>query len=106
MRSKQTMLALVVAAILVSALPALAAPAPANSHPAATPALATPSCAVAPAFLGDVAAARPATTTAPDWLDASHRFHGFCPCGCSPVPNCNTSADCGGAPCRPTISCC
>ena len=37
---------------------------------------------------------------------ATHRFHGYCRCGCSSVPNCNTSADCGGGACSATISCC
>jgi hypothetical protein len=35
------------------------------------------------------------------------QFHGFCPCGCSAIRDCNTSADCyGGAHCYPTPSCC
>jgi hypothetical protein len=29
---------------------------------------------------------------------------GFCQCGCG--ARCQTSADCGGAPCRPFITCC
>jgi hypothetical protein len=29
---------------------------------------------------------------------------GFCQCGCG--ARCETSADCGGAPCRPFITCC
>ena len=29
---------------------------------------------------------------------------GFCQCGCG--VRCETSADCGGAPCRPFITCC
>jgi hypothetical protein len=29
---------------------------------------------------------------------------GFCQCGCG--IRCQTSADCGGAPCRPFITCC
>src|SRR5215469_15281249 len=33
-------------------------------------------------------------------------FHGFCACSCSSIPNCNTSADCGGSACTRTISCC
>ena len=31
-------------------------------------------------------------------------FSGFCLCGCG--IRCNTSADCGGAACRPFITCC
>lgn len=33
-------------------------------------------------------------------------FHRFCRCSCSHIPNCNTSADCGGAPCLGGITCC
>jgi hypothetical protein len=36
-----------------------------------------------------------------------HQFTGYCPCGCSVVRDCNTSADCyGGAPCMRAPSCC
>jgi len=31
---------------------------------------------------------------------------GYCHCGCSSVRTCRTSADCGGASCGQTISCC
>ena len=34
------------------------------------------------------------------------QFHGFCRCGCSTIPDCNTSADCGGGVCSKAISCC
>ncbi len=37
---------------------------------------------------------------------ATPRFRGYCQCSCSVVKDCNTSADCGGGACRPTISCC
>lgn len=34
-------------------------------------------------------------------------YKGFCPCGCSYVRDCNTSADCfGGAQCMSAPSCC
>jgi len=33
-------------------------------------------------------------------------FHGHCRCSCSRTPDCNTSADCGGAPCLGGITCC
>jgi hypothetical protein len=33
-------------------------------------------------------------------------FHGFCACSCTHVPDCNTSADCGGAACLRAITCC
>jgi hypothetical protein len=37
---------------------------------------------------------------------SSRPFHGHCKCSCSSIPDCNTSADCGGAPCLAAISCC
>jgi hypothetical protein len=40
-------------------------------------------------------------------VSASENGHtrlGFCQCGCG--IRCETSADCGGAPCRPFITCC
>jgi hypothetical protein len=36
----------------------------------------------------------------------TNKFRGFCVCSCSSIPNCNTSADCGGSACTRTISCC
>jgi len=33
-------------------------------------------------------------------------FRGFCRCDCSVVPDCNTSADCGGSPCLKGRTCC
>jgi hypothetical protein len=33
-------------------------------------------------------------------------FHGFCACSCTHIPDCNTSADCGGAACLRAITCC
>ena len=33
-------------------------------------------------------------------------FRGYCRCSCSFTKNCNTSADCGGAACTSSISCC
>jgi hypothetical protein len=42
-----------------------------------------------------------------DSADPSSRpFHGFCKCSCTFVPDCNTSADCGGSPCLAAITCC
>ena len=37
---------------------------------------------------------------------SSRPFHGHCKCSCSSIPDCNTSADCGGAPCLAGITCC
>jgi hypothetical protein len=43
----------------------------------------------------------------PGYGAAKTKFHGFCPCGCSFEPDCNTSADCfGGAACMTAPSCC
>jgi hypothetical protein len=39
-------------------------------------------------------------------LQAFSKFRGFCQCSCSSIPNCNTSADCGGGTCSAFISCC
>jgi hypothetical protein len=33
-------------------------------------------------------------------------YHGFCRCSCTRIPDCNTSAQCGGAPCEKAITCC
>jgi hypothetical protein len=40
----------------------------------------------------------------PDGLAAAPAKLGFCQCGCG--ARCTTSADCGGAACRPFITCC
>ena len=55
--------------------------------------------ALSAAFLVTVGAASPSRAE-------SKRFHGYCRCGCSTVPNCDTSADCGGGACSAAISCC
>jgi hypothetical protein len=72
-------------------------------------AAAAATCPAAPAFLAESATPAPAVATparlAPAGL--ARKFHGFCPCGCSFVPDCNTSADCfGGATCQTAPSCC
>lgn len=33
-------------------------------------------------------------------------FTGFCVCTCTHIPNCNTSADCGGGACLRAVTCC
>jgi hypothetical protein len=40
----------------------------------------------------------------PDGMAAAPAKLGFCQCGCG--IRCSTSADCGGAACRPFITCC
>ncbi|HEV7517599.1 MAG TPA: hypothetical protein VGR07_14965 [Thermoanaerobaculia bacterium] len=99
-----------IAAALLAVLPAAA-----GSVPQAQPAL-TPACQLGiPATFATFASSAPAVAipAVPQWLAGGgvssvlqHKFHGFCPCGCSSVPNCNTNADCGGATCSPNISCC
>jgi len=106
------------AAALFAALPAAAAPAP-PAQPASVGAAAPAASPLTPACKLDVPApfASPApagaTPALPEWLAGGglsstlgRKFHGFCPCGCSSVPNCNTDADCGGSTCSQFISCC
>jgi hypothetical protein len=69
-------------------LPALAL----QSSPARASELAGPACTLATANHGVELGAKP--------------FHGFCRCSCTFTPDCNTSADCGGAPCIHAITCC
>ena len=45
-----------------------------------------------------------AVASQPDGLAAAPAKLGFCQCGCG--IRCSTSADCGGAACRPFITCC
>lgn len=55
----------------------------------------------------DIVSAQPeiAKATKAPTLEAK-KLRGFCACSCSSVPNCNTSADCGGNACSAFISCC
>jgi hypothetical protein len=95
----------------LSALPLAAAPGRPVAQAVVAAGPLTPICQAAPAFPGGVTAPN-AATTVPDWLTSSSlggktKFHGFCPCGCSFIPDCNTSADCfGGATCQTAPSCC
>jgi len=103
----------ILALALFAALPALAAPAPQPALAAPTAVTANPGCQ--PALANPFAALAPessATPAAPAWMDISsaisRKFHGFCRCGCSTRPDCNTDADCGGGvgSCSQFISCC
>ncbi|HET7177049.1 MAG TPA: hypothetical protein VFI63_00010 [Solirubrobacterales bacterium] len=72
-------------------------------------AAAAATCQAAPPFLAESATSAPAVATPArfDPAGLANKFHGFCPCGCSFVPDCNTSADCfGGATCQTAPSCC
>ena len=45
-------------------------------------------------------------TAAPLQPDFMVDFHGHCLCSCRTIPDCNTSADCGGLPCWSHYNCC
>jgi hypothetical protein len=84
---------------------------PAAVSPAPAPAACALSLAPEPAMsrLTTAEALLPASSLSNgvDTAWGGGRFHGFCPCGCSAIPDCNTSADCfGGAHCFRTPSCC
>jgi hypothetical protein len=113
--SRMILLALVVLA--------LAAVAPASADQAPSPQTAAvqaqagatldgaPGCA--PSLEGLLAGSeptqsKPSTTVGlpvqPEWMVV--KYHGHCRCGCSFTPDCNTSADCGGAACLAGVTCC
>lgn len=110
----RTTLLVLAALALLAALPAAAAPAPA--HVAAAPAM--PSCGQAslpfalPAALAPAASAATASAhSLPAWLAGPRAagasdFQGFCHCGCSEEPDCNTDDDCSGGHCNEYRSCC
>jgi hypothetical protein len=98
--------ALVLAAFL-GASPASAAEIP--STPAVAPAVA-PSAGgcgqapILPAVKGETCSAAQPESVLPGVVEPSQRL-GYCHCGCT-TQRCHTSADCGGASCDATISCC
>ena len=47
-----------------------------------------------------------AESTVPDFMNPPEHRLGYCHCGCVNQRVCRTSADCGGASCDQTISCC
>jgi hypothetical protein len=105
---------------LLGAAPALAAEAPARAvapdrAAVAAPAPALPGCAASLDALADLAGlSESAPVCKLDAASTSGRrsciigvnCHGYCRCSCSFRRDCNTSADCGGAPCDKFISCC
>ena len=107
------LLALIVLA-LTSVAPALADPAPAPAQQA-VPLVASQAGCGAPALdlfapsaeAAQCKAAAPQTAapSVPAFMTTT-TFRGICRCSCTWIPNCNTSADCGGAPCLKAISCC
>jgi hypothetical protein len=48
----------------------------------------------------------PSCTSVDDQTSSHRPFRGYCRCGCSFTPDCNTSADCGGGICSKAPSCC
>jgi hypothetical protein len=123
---RKTILIAVVAALLAS-LPCLAAAPslpPGTPQPAGTVAAAAgaslPALAGCGQTLGVVPALElrgtsvrvgeavgPVCPLAVDGVQPSSKpFHGFCACSCTFVPDCNTSADCGGSSCLARPTCC
>jgi hypothetical protein len=104
----------IVAAALLAALsvaPACAADLAGNPSP--LPALAAPvNCGTAVVLPSQTAKAEtcPAAptpeSTVPGFMNPPEHRLGYCHCGCVNQRVCRTSADCGGASCDQTISCC
>ncbi|MFL6235412.1 MAG: hypothetical protein ACJ76N_19910 [Thermoanaerobaculia bacterium] len=103
---------LAVFALILAAF-AGAAPASATELPSSTPAAVAAvapagGCGQAPllpARKGETCSAAQPESVLPGVVEASHRL-GYCHCGCVNQRVCRTSADCGGASCDQTISCC
>jgi hypothetical protein len=98
------------AALLVAFLgtaPASAAEIP--GAPALVPAVAPAvgGCGQAPVLpaKGESCSTAQPESVLPGVVEVSHRL-GYCHCGCVNQRVCRTSADCGGASCDQTISCC
>lgn len=116
MRKNLFGMVIVAAAVLTALSVAPACAADFTGNPAAVPALAAPAnCGTALALPGQTAKAEtcpaaptPESTesTVPGFMNPPERRLGFCHCGCSSQRTCHTSADCGGASCDQTISCC
>jgi hypothetical protein len=105
-----TMFAVVLLAIL-SAGPALATEAPQAALPAVAASPVPVNCGLGATLPGQAvkgevcSAAQPESALElPDFM--ANKKLGYCHCGCSSVPTCRTSADCGGASCDRFISCC
>jgi hypothetical protein len=85
------------AAAEIPGTPAIAAVAPSAGGCGQAPVL--------PAVKGETCSAAQPESVLPGVLEPSARL-GYCHCGCSSQRTCHTSADCGGASCDQTISCC
>ncbi len=123
------------ACALLAALPSSGATPAAAAAPATAPVLASAPEAASPAMAPAAACGQALDLTPPAGalaasgrlgnpsgpvcgLDADARgakspalaqavvYHGFCRCSCTRIPDCNTSADCGGSACLKAITCC
>ena len=110
MRNSVLFCTFLVALVLGCAATVLAGPAPgAVNAPEATSA---PTCSLNLEALSAVATEAPpvqmerpgSAPVEPEFLAPG--FKRYCRCSCSSVPNCNTSADCGGSACLAGITCC
>jgi hypothetical protein len=99
---------LLVVVLLLSAVAAVAATTDSSSQPAtATPGIRSylmPDLSFKSVFSLDLLSQTAGLASQPDALAAGGTKQGFCACGCG--IRCTTSADCGGAACRPFITCC
>ncbi len=99
--------ALILAAFL-GAAPASAAELPGTPAVAPTVTPAAGGCGQAPllpAAKGETCSVAQPESVLPGVVELAVR-RGYCHCGCSTQRTCRTSADCGGASCDQTISCC
>ena len=114
MRKNLVGLVIIAIALLAALAAAPASAADLAGNPTPIPALATPGNCGAPAVAlpGQIAKAETCSTapapesTVPDFMNPPARRLGYCHCGCVNQRVCRTSADCGGASCDQTISCC
>jgi hypothetical protein len=94
--------------LLLAATAAIAATSDSSSsHATITPAIRTylmPDLSLKAVFSADILPPTATPVSQPDGLAAAPAKSGFCQCGCG--IRCTTSADCGGAACRPFITCC
>jgi len=95
----------VVLLAVLSAAPASAAENPAVPQFAAPAAGGCGQAALALPAKGEACSAAQPESVLPGVVEPSARL-GYCHCGCSSQRTCRTSADCGGASCDQTISCC
>ena len=93
---------LTLALFVLAVAAAAAAPAPAAPQGACAPSLDI----LTPGAQAVCKPAAPSTSPQPEFMTSSTVFHGFCRCSCTRIPDCNTSADCGGSACLKAITCC